>query len=750
MEIGKSKAEFEMEIGSFRECRNFSSFRNLVRIALLLFAFAGFVTNSAGAQNTESQSKSGVIRNAAIGIEGFFRIGLWTVVEVEFDQGGLPEEFQLVVKGPDDEGSEVSFVKTYRKKDLVGNRAQQLVKIGRLQSRVTVEVQDSSGKVLAQSEPVDTSKALPSQTELVVAVGKEVGWDRLFEDRNRSLGKGTTKYIRVDQFAKLPIEPLAYEAIDLVYVNTRDLGTTETEKENIAGLIRGIELGCRLAITAGEDAEEFIGPNRPLASIVPGEYTEVAAINSSSGLEAFLSANQRLLQKREDRLTVAKLKSYRGALLAYEGTGQNQVPLLIKGSVGFGQVLFLAFDIDKEPVQSWRSKDRLLLQLASISGLEEPKAVRDAGSRKITHIGYEDLSGQLRAALDQFPEVQIVTFTSVAAIVVLFLLLIGPVDYYFLKFVVKKMEWTWVTSSLLIALFSIGIAIWFYQAKGTERRLKKVELVDVDVATNRVRGTSWANFYSPTSGEFGIDARAAEWTENSSPIAAWQGLPGKGLRGMEATLLATSRARGYEVELNSSESRKSLERLPVYVASSRPLQVTWTGTSTLTIPETKLVADKRNNTLSGDWQNPFPFDLERVTIFYRTWAYVSETEVKANETLSVIGQTQERTREAFLTGRRVDRANDKGERWDTQGVNVSRLIEAISFYETIGAKDYFALNNRMFKNLDWSHHLDRNVALVLAKTDKETLQTDISLGDNRDLNNDSETYIRILVPVIER
>ena len=59
--------------------------------------------------------------------------------------------------------------------------------------------------------------------------------------------------------------------------------------------------------------------------------------------------------------------------------------------------------------------------------------------------GYTDLSGQLRSSLDKFTGVKVIPFALVAMMIVGYILLIGPGDYFLLKKVFRRMEWTWFT-----------------------------------------------------------------------------------------------------------------------------------------------------------------------------------------------------------------------------------------------------------------------------------------------------------------
>ena len=48
------------------------------------------------------------------------------------------------------------------------------------------------------------------------------------------------------------------------------------------------------------------------------------------------------------------------------------------------------------------------------------------GLGQVTHVGYDDISGQLRSALDQYSHVTLVRFSWVAGLLVLYLLSAGP------------------------------------------------------------------------------------------------------------------------------------------------------------------------------------------------------------------------------------------------------------------------------------------------------------------------------------
>ena len=80
-------------------------------------------------------------------------------------------------------------------------------------------------------------------------------------------------------------------------------------------------------------------------------------------------------------------------------------------------------------------------------------------------------------------------FWLVAGLIVGYILLIGPGDYFFLRKVVRRMEWTWLTFPLSSWRWcALGPYVLAYRLKGDQIRVNQIDLVDVDAASGRMRG----------------------------------------------------------------------------------------------------------------------------------------------------------------------------------------------------------------------------------------------------------------------
>ena len=67
-----------------------------------------------------------------------------------------------------------------------------------------------------------------------------------------------------------------------------------------------------------------------------------------------------------------------------------------------------------------------------------------------------ELATVLHNYLEHFPDVKVVPFGWVALLIFGYILLIGPIDYFFLKKVVGRLELTWITFPTCVIVISVA------------------------------------------------------------------------------------------------------------------------------------------------------------------------------------------------------------------------------------------------------------------------------------------------------
>src|SRR5205807_1480527 len=119
-----------------------------------------------------------------------------------------------------------------------------------------------------------------------------------------------------------------------------------------------------------------------------------------------------------------------------------------------------------------------------------------------------------------------------AILIVLYILLIGPIEYYFLKRVLGRLELTWITFPNIVLTVSLAAYFSAYSIKGRELKVNKLDVIDIDPAGERVYGTTVFTIFSPRIDEYTLAVTpGAGWATSTEPIGtvvSWVGAPGGG------------------------------------------------------------------------------------------------------------------------------------------------------------------------------------------------------------------------------
>ena len=136
---------------------------------------------------------------------------------------------------------------------------------------------------------------------------------------------------------------------------------------------------------------------------------------------------------------------------------------------------------------------------------------------RIYQSGITDLASLLRQALEQFATVKPVSFGWVAFFIFLYILLIGPGDYLFLKHVLKRMELTWVTFPVIVVTVSLLAYVAAYSIKGRDLRVNKVDVVDVDQPAGLRGGAASSTCSVPRTATMTSGSCRYRWTATCPP-----------------------------------------------------------------------------------------------------------------------------------------------------------------------------------------------------------------------------------------
>ena len=447
-----------------------------------------------------------------------FKVGAWTPVWVQLGAGADGFDGILEVATADDAGTPAAFRQPIKLGPKESQRFVSYARPGERSPEFTIRALTPSGRRASNDYSTSSTgmqlNAVQPDGTLLVTLGKPAGVELIpnLPDFNvqQSQGMSDTAVGSVDTFGgAVPGRWYGYDAATAVVLDTGDRDVMKA-LENFRGkpLADWVARGGHLVVAVGRDwqavAQGFLGP------VLPAEPTGQVKVTSLDALDAYAGSGANKQTKQitppgSPPVMVTKLQNVAPGAKVLAATGD--LPLVVRGAFGFGRVTLVALDVDQKPFSTWEDRAGFWVRAIDLrrQGVDlSTNNPRMAMGGRMYQSGVSDLAGALRKALEQFPGVRLVPFGWVAFFIFLYILLIGPGDYLFLKKVVKRMELTWITFPLIVVTVSLLAYYAAYVVKGNELRVNKVDVVDVDQAAGVARGSSWMNVFSPQNRDYDV------------------------------------------------------------------------------------------------------------------------------------------------------------------------------------------------------------------------------------------------------
>ncbi|HSQ57357.1 MAG TPA: hypothetical protein VLM40_16665 [Gemmata sp.] len=254
-----------------------------------------------------------------------------------------------------------------------------------------------------------------------------------------------------------------------------------------------------------------------------------------------------------------------------ETVAKGNEPIAAQGAYGLVRVTVVGFDLDRAPFLSFPRRAEFWDWILREGGTN----LTSLQSNKPREFGSTDDEDQFSLAMrmhgDAFEGVPVVSFGWVAVLIVLYILLIGPVEYFVLKRVLGRLELTWITFPIIVLTVSLAAYYSAYSIKGRDLKINKLDVVEVDPASGRVYGTTWCTIFSPRTDTYTIGVTPGEnWgaTEPGTEVS-WSGSP----RGGRASLMR----RKYSYHSDSGAIADGLDQVPVQVWSTKSFRANWSS-----------------------------------------------------------------------------------------------------------------------------------------------------------------------------
>ncbi|MFN0017740.1 MAG: hypothetical protein ACKVP0_05725 [Pirellulaceae bacterium] len=687
------------------------------------------------------------IKQADIGFGGSYRSGFWTPISLALAANGSPVNGELQLVASDGENVPVVFfaagaglsssnIQLEPGKEVT---VHSYLKAGPQKSRISARLIDrASGKILWQASlPGNLPAPLSATTPLVITLGSSVGVEDALKFTRRSEADALVA-AEVKSAAELPDQWWGYEGIETIFLPAGSAGILgQLNSSQTIAIQQWVREGGRLVLSSGAQTKQLLGDNSPWKDLIPGQLIEVGPMRDAATLET-LTGEAFPFTDDGSRPLVAHLTAVRGKTELTEGSRAANVPLVIRTPHGLGEITFVAFDLDGERFAKWPGRPRFLSTL-----LRESKAQETPGGQAGVRLGYSDLTGQLRGALDQFPGVQVINFTTVALLIVAYIILIGPVDNFLLQQLGASRNLTWITFPLVALLFC-GIA-WYSAgwSHGNQMRLNQAEIIDID--GQHVRGTAWLHLYSPATKTYDLAMRPSFPTEVKTGATyaylTWQGLPGSGLGGLDAQQVALNVVDPYAIEFPSAAA--GLRSLPIQVGSSKSLAARWW--QDIPLPAASKLALNEHGVPTGDLVNPLDVELQDCIFTFNIWMYRLK-KLGPGERFS-LSDARPLYLESRLQQHKVNDFKDSATPWVRDSADVPAILQMLMYHEAARGQNYTGLTHRYQTHLDLSGQLTRGRGLLVGRVEKPAAQLKV---DGSPLPADqiqSWTYYRIVIPV---
>jgi len=649
------------------------------------------------------------------GLDGIWKVGFPTRHLIEI-KSAKPVSGLVSIQTVDGDGVPVVYQDPSWSFDIQGANAPVVLEViarhGRGNRPIKIRVADQDQKTLIERAITDDERglAIPSDQPWIVGIGREV---RLSQIAKRSVGNawGEFSVSELTSARQLPSIAEAYAGADVLFLCSSSLeintGIQESQRRAISSWT---QRGGQLVLSWGEHAMP-LAKHPELAAMIPGEFVGTAFECESGPVESLMGAQQQL-----SPLTCSLVRLKHGRVEVGTLTSDRiKFPFMATWAYGMGSVLWIATEIDSPQLLAWESRGPFVKYLLKDSW---EKAEKDADRQVFRN--FDELSGQLNAMLENFPNLRLGNLGQLVLIACLFALIIGPFDYFVVSRWWKRPRWTWWTllGASLATMF--GSAVLARSWKPSTPTINALEVIDWNDETETLYGRSFVRYYAGRRGVYDFQAHhrslSSSQSEGSKPQPNridWQGQPGKGLGGFDSNVTTQLGLPTYEVTLSESTTSSELSGVGFPAAGTKALVGHWTETIKMAPEGNNLsTVSGKDDLLQGACINPLSVDLIDATLYFAGRAYAIPARIKPGEQIPIAANipkdiTRRLQRRAFIAGEEL------GVAWNPNDItNINRLAELLSFHRSSGGSSYTGLNNRYLANLECSDLLKLERAVI--------------------------------------
>ena len=723
-------------------------------VSLLIPSGANCQDSSTPDDNPEQPA---AFQSVTFGIAGHYRLGHWTAVRIHDGkiQKLLPAGSRVNYQTLDGDGVAVN----YQYGELQSGQFSYVIPGS---EAAPLRVLTADGKTVLETRfPIQRAAArgaamIPLGMPWVVAIGDTLGIEKIGE--NDVLKRDASVAVSVPTVQQFPDKELGYHGVDLVLINSAGheklMAISTQQREALKDWILG---GGKVLLAMGAKTPELAKAAPWLIELLPtgDEPLTVRSMNPSA-FETYTSSQDPLAEFKG-----AVLPRDRGEVLITGRTTRRLItPMAVEYGIGFGHIIVVTADLDGEELSNWSERMDLVKRLTG-SLLTDKEEV--TGNRATS---FNDLGGQMRASLDQFPGKRSFPFSVVAIILMLLIMSIGPLDYLLVNRVLGRPILGWISFPIMVIGLSAFLIILAKSRKNpgeqalTDISMNHVEIVDIDMLNKVGRGFSWGYLYSHPASQMDADvASSGALSQVSSKVdsmlLAPYGIPGSTFGGIQISGQDT-RFPTYDVSMETTDqtTTSSIRGLSLAPRSSKSL-ATWTRFSPKLSMDVRMQRRKGSDTLHGTLTNPLSADLLDGMLIYRNWVYLLPTRFPAGSSIKKVADLRQKPFKWQLTKRKaLEKSRTDNEDWIASSFDdPGRIAEILMFNRAAGSERYTSLKNDALSFLDLSDALTQDRCMLFGRV-RDT-NVELALQSAGDQNNESIesvksrlSFVRLVMPVV--
>ena len=447
----------------------------LLKIIFFAMLCALFVPFSA-AKEVRAQANEAITIKADAGLDDFCKMDEWLPVHVTVENTGADVNARVQTSyknsqgGQTVDGADISLPSTSRKEFFLYVTPEGLMR--------TFNVSVLDGKKVLAKANININCASDETTLFGVVTESPSNFAVLNNVRPLT---GVTRTAQLN-ISDLPDQAQGWGMLDALVISNVDTGTLSPNQKKSLKL--WVANGGKLFVTGGI---QWQNTTAGLDDLLPIKLTSTQNVTGLPALSAYAVDSDPL----EAESILATGEAETGANILVE---QNGVPVLIEKQVGYGKVYFFAADPGLQPLNNWDGMQDIYQHLLAA------KSPKPSWSHGVWD------SYQANAALATLPELALPSFFYICGWLGLYIVVIGPINYFVLRRM-KRTELAWITVPVLVIIFTSLAYFSGYFYRGTRPILNRIMLTQAWQGVEQSQTTALAGLYSPTRTTYNVESQ---------------------------------------------------------------------------------------------------------------------------------------------------------------------------------------------------------------------------------------------------